>query len=217
MRGNPRFSPPSRFCIGSIPTHAGKPPSTVTMTVVIRVYPHACGETRPGTADRPCGRGLSPRMRGNRALTTNFGTHPWSIPTHAGKPEIKPGDVFRVRVYPHACGETVVESPGARLVIGLSPRMRGNLDLLAIVRSGSGSIPTHAGKPFLGAWPGRAGGVYPHACGETRVSPAQSRAGEGLSPRMRGNRVAAERAAAKKRSIPTHAGKPRRSSRTGGR
>ena len=49
------------------------------------------------------------------------------------------------------------------------------------------SIPAHAGKPFEAAVAWRSRRVYPHACGETRITLDWVRSHQGLSPRMRGN------------------------------
>ena len=55
---------------------------------------------------------------------------------------------------------------------------------------------------------GVVGGVYPRACGGTEWSRRQSRATRGLSPRVRGNLVAAADGQQRRRSIPARAGEP---------
>ena len=153
-------------------------------------------------------RGLSPRMRGNRAWTIRG--NPWhgSIPTHAGKPRSDLPTPSQCRVYPHACGETFTIGLSRKALRGLSPRMRGN-QLIGSVQGGRvGSIPTHAGKPEGRAFPHKLLRVYPHACGETRHPREMATVLRGLSPRMRGNLASDLSKAALPGSIPTHAGKP---------
>ena len=52
------------------------------------------------------------------------------------------------RVYPRACGGTVLFLGDADQHVGLSPRMRGNLVARQIVTFHVGSIPAHAGEPL---------------------------------------------------------------------
>ena len=167
MRGNLEKGRPILDRHGSIPTHAGKPKSGGCLWRSGRVYPHACGETLRWEAKEAKKRGLSPRMRGNRAWTIRG--NPWhgSIPTHAGKPRSDLPTPSQCRVYPHACGETFTIGLSRKALRGLSPRMRGN-QLIGSVQGGRvGSIPTHAGKPRCGNTAAAPRGVYPHACGET--------------------------------------------------
>ena len=90
------------------------------------VYPRVCGGTRildgepaPGTVyPRVCGgtdeivagvkrvRGLSPRVRGNRANPRNEANWHWSIPACAGEPRITLTACAAALVYPRVCGGT---------------------------------------------------------------------------------------------------------------
>ena len=70
MRGN-RFGmaigePPPR----SIPAYAGEPPADVVAGESWKVYPRVCGGTGCVLADDHALPGLSPRMRGNRNLSS---------------------------------------------------------------------------------------------------------------------------------------------------
>ena len=195
----------------SIPTHAGKPVQPVGRDGAPRVYPHACGETDGARHWVTRLLGLSPRMRGNPCLRLWSLCQAGSIPTHAGKPNGTAGKDHGDKVYPHACGETYGEIETIVTRCGLSPRMRGNLVVVAGPDSHFGSIPTHAGKPLSGSLIAAAVMVYPHACGET-ILPAPTRGIRlGLSPRMRGNHNFGLGSVAGFGSIPTHAGKPRSS------
>ena len=173
---------------GSIPTHAGKP-IKVTLPYIPRwVYPHACGETPAEVIHRHAFEGLSPRMRGNLPSFFSPPSAVGSIPTHAGKPSIFFQPSFGRRVYPHACGETHNPNWKEFYKGGLSPRMRGNRYQGPPTALRCGSIPTHAGKPAKAERDHLCGRVYPHACGETHGVYRCRCNGQGLSPRMRGNR-----------------------------
>ena len=54
------------------------------------------------------------------------------------------------------------------MAMGLSPRVRGNPEILKLWRPGAGSIPACAGEPIPSA--GKLGHnmVYPRVCGGTR-------------------------------------------------
>ena len=72
---------------------------------------------------------------------------------------------------------------------GLSPRVRGNR-LVRLVRAARlGSIPACAGEPYTGRLDGAVMKVYPRVCGGTDRGHRPGVAGEGLSPRVRGNEV----------------------------
>ena len=168
VRGNRSMLPQMRsLAFGSIPACAGEP---------IR-RDHACH-----------GSGLSPRVRGNllrRAVLIRG-----SIPACAGEP---PGRQMHSRprsVYPRVCGGTLRRSRKLLLLLGLSPRVRGNPLTYLIGLSSKGSIPACAGEP--------------NEIGLPRpVMP-------GLSPRVRGNRLRRTMRSHNPRSIPACAGEPHR-------
>ncbi len=94
-------------------------------------------------------------------------------------------------------------------LLGLSPRLRGNLRAGRLPQPRDRSIPAPAGEPvdkltLYDIW-----WVYPRACGGTpaRTLPLQRR--EGLSPRLRGNRQARGARGKPSGSIPAPAGEPR--------
>ncbi len=91
---------------GSIPTSAGEPSAPPKVWRRARVYPHECGGTRPPGGRRIRGKGLSPRVRGNRDYDTLEPDGTWSIPTSAGEPGRRTGAKTRSWVYPHECGGT---------------------------------------------------------------------------------------------------------------
>ena len=95
-----------------------------------------------------------------------------------------------------------------KISAGLSPRVRGNPALPPAARPAPRSIPTCAGEPRPAPGPTRWPRVYPRACGGTLRRPHRGPEGQGLSPRVRGNRVYPPVAAGRCRSIPARAGEP---------
>ena len=215
MRGNRRGHPVGGDARGSIPAHAGKPKLYDQYVTALGVYPRACGETPGIFSMSVMDRGLSPRMRGNLAGLRRRPPRPGSIPAHAGKPNTGKSKASHTRVYPRACGETAATGASTRRSPGLSPRMRGNRGIPGAAVRGRGSIPAHAGKPGSRRDPRCSPRVYPRACGETFFQPFRKQKSQGLSPRMRGNRLRLLRPVRGRGSIPAHAGKPRTRSRPG--
>ena len=75
------------------------------------------------------------------------------------------------------------------------------------------SIPARAGEPLAHSKPGWSMGVYPRACGGTRVIDVVPLPAQGLSPRVRGNPTVLGGAVVQQRSIPARAGEPVESDR----
>ena len=87
------------------------------------------------------------------------------------------------------CGGTLSTEMPSRLLIGLSPRVRGNRPSISWLKSLHRSIPACAGEPVT-SWSGAVGKpVYPRVCGGTMLSSHDITAPHGLSPRVRGNLV----------------------------
>ena len=126
VRGNP-FAVRSRHPgLGSIPACAGEPRSRQFCGTFNAVYPRVCGGTRnrhPPQRQRP---GLSPRVRGNRALPLSYPASLGSIPACAGEPRALLPVYGVIKVYPRVCGGTSKCSSGHESYEGLSPRVRGN-------------------------------------------------------------------------------------------
>ena len=111
--------------------------------------------------------GLSPRVRGNHALSIQPNAYAGSIPACAGEP----GSLLIRRVtrpvyprvcggtghslacilirgvYPRVCGGTVAATRANDSIGGLSPRVRGNPRLRHWQVPSEGSIPACAGEP----------------------------------------------------------------------
>ena len=73
---------------------------------------------------------------------------PWigSIPALAGERSSRHGVFLQGGVYPRACGGTYPEIPQTAVRLGLSPRLRGNVEGPFSVLCRSGSIPALAGE-----------------------------------------------------------------------
>ena len=190
LRGNLRCSDPNDTGLRSIPAPAGEPPSGIGSNPASGVYPRACGGTQDVAHGGRADGGLSPRMRGNR--------------------NVFPEQSWPYGVYPRACGGTSNMTLKQIREWGLSPRMRGNLLPRLAGRQDTGSIPAHAGEPSdARACPGSPQ-VYPRACGGTNPEGVLHYEAQGLSPRMRGNRLHGHAVDLAHGSIPAHAGEPGR-------
>ena len=161
--------------------------------------------------------GLSPRVRGNPRTAFRTGGRCGSIPARAGEPRRPPRDTGPGEVYPRACGGTGSPPPLPFPLIGLSPRVRGNQPAGLSEADGAGSIPARAGEPGSSAVYTNTGWVYPRACGGTREQHQVPSGHEGLSPRVRGNRVTTLPSSMSNGSIPARAGEPHRSAGPRGR
>ena len=208
MRGNPVGAGGLRYDAGSIPACAGEPRPLSSAGCPMWVYPRVCGGTGVLLAGAGAAIGLSPRVRGNRGGTTIRLPYKGSIPACAGEPARRRACTTTTRVYPRVCGGTVEAVAAARLLLGLSPRVRGNPRRAAGGAGASGSIPACAGEPCPPAFLTDVAAVYPRVCGGTARTPRPSTRGEGLSPRVRGNLLGRQVGERRGRSIPACAGEP---------
>ena len=187
MRGNRVTSPLAETMAGSIPACAGEPTSCGLLRTKSGVYPRVCGGTQNPIPVATENWGLSPRVRGNLALSFTLTASMGSIPACAGEPhapfvyENFPG------VYPRVCGGTIHMLNTYNINMGLSPRVRGNQRNVCLFDSQKGSIPACAGEPPAGTSFYPAIGVYPRVCGGTEPGMNAVEFQPGLSPRVRGN------------------------------
>ena len=210
VRGNRCRSSSAISSLRSIPARAGEPRTPLPGPPPTRVYPRACGGTdhqRYPVARRG---GLSPRVRGNPTKITAESGRLGSIPARAGEPGLLLQRPRVRRVYPRACGGTQAGVPFQAGVPGLSPRVRGNPSSVSILAISVRSIPARAGEPSIQQWPDFKTEVYPRACGGTPRSGNPKLIFQGLSPRVRGNPMAAANAHNSEGSIPARAGEPGR-------
>ena len=170
------------------------------------VYPRVCGGSDPQFHQPLIGVGLSPRVRGKHPGPRTPRAAGRSIPACAG--EAGPGQPCNPSqaVYPRVCGGSDDAPVWTDLQSGLSPRVRGKLVGLLGGGGQVGSIPACAGEASLAAVVGRRLGVYPRVCGGSRPDGRQRRPHQGLSPRVRGKRIAVKLSHPRPRSIPACAG-----------
>ena len=208
MRGNrmPRLSRgPSS---GSIPAYAGEPLDDPGCRPRSWVYPRVCGGTRRRPRVNGGRNGLSPRMRGNPSIWRCMSIWRRSIPAYAGEPAQSDYAGRDSMVYPRVCGGTSVLCSVMTLLLGLSPRMRGNRRCPLLPPLVCGSIPAYAGEPPASPDSDCQSAVYPRVCGGTDCPSSQAGTHWGLSPRMRGNRLHRWRQSVIRGSIPAYAGEP---------
>mgnify|MGYP007019887150 CR=1 FL=1 len=99
---------------------------------------------------------------------------------------------------------------GPSLVVGLSPRVRGNPEQGNHVSIKIGTIPACAGEPLLPSF-GRISCLdYPRVCGGTCLASGRPFPLKGLSPRVRGNPVGPAPVGTGEGTIPACAGEPNR-------
>ena len=112
------------------------------------------------------------------------------------------------KVYPRVCGGTGGAGKADEVVLGLSPRVRGNPRAMSGRSAPARSIPACAGEPVGRQASPRLVSVYPRVCGGT--APVRLPGGyyDGLSPRVRGNLDEGSAAPAAIGSIPACAGEP---------
>ncbi len=208
MRGNRIQGSSQHVGLGSIPACAGEPSSGFYVAFRLGVYPRVCGGTPIIQPVLFRDAGLSPRVRGNRRSGGGGRGREGSIPACAGEPTYQMDITAAKAVYPRVCGGTVIRG-GARLALwGLSPRVRGNQEVVVEALRVVGSIPACAGEPLSKGQLCRLVRVYPRVCGGTRRIVITVRHQPGLSPRVRGNRELRRCWLDVRGSIPACAGEP---------
>ena len=208
VRGNPLEAAQVGTERGSIPACAGEPALVPSSSYQLVVYPRVCGGTGAYVDEVRALMGLSPRVRGNRDQAAYGDRQLGSIPACAGEPSSTTCDTCGKPVYPRVCGGTQrlrFRPGGCR---GLSPRVRGNLEVRGDIAGQAGSIPACAGEPRGACTPGHPCGVYPRCWGG---SPAHA----GIDPRrppdwegVRGNPPSTSQSGGLLGSIPACAGEP---------
>ena len=152
--------------------------------------------------------GLSPRTRGSPPDRHQRGRHEGSIPAHAGEPSGSASTRTSRRVYPRARGGASPCPKRESHGLGLSPRTRGSHERQPPGRPTSGSIPAHAGEPYIRSHTKGVEQVYPRARGGAVGGSSPASTMYGLSPRTRGSLIFDPTPKASSRSIPAHAGEP---------
>ena len=139
-----------RDWLGSIPACAGGPWSWSLASAHYGVYPRVCGGTVMVTPSSDRLFGLSPRVRGDPTVVPSGGSTARSIPACAGGPNRTASTCHVTTVYPRVCGGTQIGRIVQERMDGLSPRVRGDLEVRGRCRICGGSIPACAGGPVFG-------------------------------------------------------------------
>ena len=167
VRGNHERVPNEGLLPRSIPACAGEPCWLSWRPQRARVYPRVCGGTPFEKRRNFVDKGLSPRVRGNLVHFYQKPIGKRSIPACAGEP-IASAHLYVVdRVYPRVCGGTISARCSGDSRRGLSPRVRGNLQLFCRPAEKIRSIPACAGEPVIHTVKQANGAVYPRVCGGT--------------------------------------------------
>ncbi len=208
VRGNRRDLARPALGLGSIPACTGEPRAVFGSRKDRRVYPRVYGGTStPDVSSKSCG-GLSPRVRGNPIVAAIRQALIGSIPACTGEPAHRAPARRLVAVYPRVYGGTTQGPIMLSDQEGLSPRVRGNPIVAAIRQALIGSIPACTGEPAHRAPARRLVAVYPRVYGGTTQGPIMLSDQEGLSPRVRGNRIRWACGMPWKGSIPACTGEP---------
>ncbi len=146
-RGNHASAPEMKIIDGTIPAWAGEPPIHMNASGTMRDHPRVGGGTLPLIRSATGDQGPSPRGRGNRTYEYAYPPNGRTIPAWAGEPNhVAPRRQF-ARDHPRVGGGTpwMPLTPG--LMLGPSPRGRGNHPAFAPSSRRSGTIPAWAGEP----------------------------------------------------------------------
>ena len=166
------------------------------------------GGTRPGLRPRQRQQGLSPRVRGNRGRGRHGRNANGSIPACTGEPLPTARIVQSSGVYPRVYGGTLLIPTVTAEILGLSPRVRGNLTGEGCLDLDDRSIPACTGEPCPAAVSHRIEKVYPRVYGGTPPRRRVLSPAAGLSPRVRGNLQQRASGRVEDRSIPACTGEP---------
>ena len=167
VRGNPGDEQRGVFRRRSIPACAGEPRSESWHCPAYQVYPRVCGGTVAVQWRKATGKGLSPRVRGNRNAVRPHQRGLGSIPACAGEPPKSPTTAANSPVYPRVCGGTAAAWSIKAASGGLSPRVRGNHGQKSTCGMEQGAIPACAGEPLPAHAHRRGDRGYPRVCGGT--------------------------------------------------
>ena len=195
-----------------IPAHAGKTSRRSSTDRDKRAHPHSRGENRYVGLGGKAREGSSPLTRGKPSIQAAPRQSARLIPTHAGKTLRASCRQSVKSAHPHSRGENARRQRLQARRRGSSPLTRGKQGFLALCERGTGLIPTHAGKtrglpPRPSSMP-----AHPRSRGENLLSQECAADEGGSSPLTGGKHVFEDAKRARRRLIPTHAGKTTSSS-----
>ena len=153
--------------------------------------------------------GLSPRVRGSRTVNLKHHLVLRSIPASTGQPVWSSMRRVSSKVYPREYGAASLRSVILPADRGLSPRVRGSLQVIGRPRPDTRSIPASTGQPASPRPYRLRLQVYPREYGAACFPKFPSSIRYGLSPRVRGSLSLVWTLALNTRSIPASTGQPR--------
>ena len=106
VRGNPETPTRQQPGNGPIPACAGQPLEHFRKVAAVGAYPRVCGATQSSFLPCLSCQGLSPRVRGNRALLLFVPRLLGPIPACAGQPLTQRDITDKAGAYPRVCGAT---------------------------------------------------------------------------------------------------------------
>ena len=133
VRGKPVLLLDAGLYARLIPACAGKTGRSSSNTGNRRAHPRVCGENQHVSTDMSRAAGSSPRVRGKRRAGVPDGARVGLIPACAGKTRWASMRAAAMRAHPRVCGENFTVAFFRALLMGSSPRVRGNpVDCLTV-------------------------------------------------------------------------------------
>ena len=206
VRGKPVSGFQPGTASGSIPACAGETQQRFGFRASGRVYPRVCGGNRRRWRCLAGIRGLSPRVRGKRAVVGCGVDNVRSIPACAGETATARRCRLCRAVYPRVCGGNRPGRHSRQRPRHLSPRVRGKPFPAGLPLWQWRSIPACAGETGEEIRAAGDSEVYPRVCGGNPAILSGAVLAQGLSPRVRGKRSALLRRRNRNGSIPACAG-----------
>ena len=193
--------------IGIIPAGAGKSRGGAPWKGASWDHPRGCGEKGFGVCVAGWRGGSSPRVRGKGGAVDDACAPGGIIPAGAGKrpPPQHPSNPSKD--HPRGCGEKGALLGFGLAIEGSSPRVRGKANGIRLPLAITGIIPAGAGKSGALRRLDHRRWDHPRGCGEKTFWAADSSAGVGSSPRVRGKDVFGDAGGNGGGIIPAGAGK----------
>ena len=141
----------SAAVLGIIPTRVGTRKEKRKKERTDKDHPHACGDKRNTIKIDSGHTGSSPRVWGQDYDPLHKRSRSAIIPTRVGTrwytAKLRAAESY----HPHACGDKTIWTPQPKQAVGSSPRVWGQVLVLAIVIPPNRIIPTRVGTspPFL--------------------------------------------------------------------
>ena len=191
---------------GSSPAHTGNTDAWQLAGFSTWAHPRAYGENNAYALRTGLIQGSSPRIRGKRnRKPTRPRTH-GLIPAHTGNAQTGQCEQRCGRAHPRAYGECPPTTTSIMIRLGSSPRIRGMLISVWVVRFPAGLIPAHTGNAIFGTEPWAGLWAHPRAYGECLAPSTPELERRGSSPRIRGMLESPAWVERSTRLIPAHTG-----------